>query len=260
MPGGVDQIEVEAELVVTVVDGIARGASDVGHDVPLLADKGIDQRRLAGVGTPHDGELGNVLLRLLVIFLFGHVAHYLVQQVARAAAVGRRHLDRIAQAETVEFRHVVARFGLVLLVGHDDHRFLRPAKHGRYLVVEIGHSRRTVNHEQDHIGLFDGYVYLLVDFLLEHVVRVHDPTAGVDYRKFLAAPVNLAVLTVAGRARCVVDDGLTRLRQTVEQCRLADVRPAYYRYQLAHLSKYPNSRNLLSRLRQSFSTLTKSSR
>ena len=34
--GGVDEIEVEAKLVVSRVDAVAGGASDVGHDVALL--------------------------------------------------------------------------------------------------------------------------------------------------------------------------------------------------------------------------------
>ena len=42
--GGVDQVEVEAELVVASVDGVACGAGDVGHDVAVLADEGVDER------------------------------------------------------------------------------------------------------------------------------------------------------------------------------------------------------------------------
>lgn len=42
--GCVDEVEVEAELVVARVDGVACRAGDVGDDVAVLADEGVDQR------------------------------------------------------------------------------------------------------------------------------------------------------------------------------------------------------------------------
>lgn len=42
--GGIDEVEVESEFAVARVDGVARGAGDIGHDVPLGADKSIDYR------------------------------------------------------------------------------------------------------------------------------------------------------------------------------------------------------------------------
>ena len=39
----VDEVKVEAELVVPCVDGVAGGARDVGHDVAFLSDEGIDE-------------------------------------------------------------------------------------------------------------------------------------------------------------------------------------------------------------------------
>ena len=79
------QIEVEAELVVTSIDGVARGAGNVGHDVTLLADECIHDGRLAHVGPSHHGKAGHLVLYRLG-GLFAELADEQVQEVARAAA------------------------------------------------------------------------------------------------------------------------------------------------------------------------------
>ena len=71
---------------------------------------------------------------------------------------------------------------------------------------------------------------LMIDFFLENVVGVDYPTAGVDNRKFLSCPVNLSVLAVASCTRFVVDNGLTALREPVEQGRFAYIGATYDSY------------------------------
>ena len=248
-----------------MIDGIARGAGDVGHDVAFLADEGVDERRLSGVGASDDRELGDVLLGGSLVVAFRHILHDLVEEVACARTVGARHLHRVAEAELIEFGGIEAGVAHVFLVGHHNHRLLRAAENLGHLVVEVGDAGGAVDHEEDHVGLLDGDRHLLVDLLLEHVVGIDHPAAGVDDREFLAVPVNFAILAVARGAGRVVDNRAAGLRQAVEKRGFSHVRPPYYCYELAHilicyLSIYPNSRSLFSRLRQSFSTLTKSSR
>ena len=61
-------------------------------------------------------------------------------------------------------------------------------------------SVADVDDEKDNVGFFDGYANLLVDFAFEDVFGVDHPTAGVDNREFLTAPIHFAVLTVASCA------------------------------------------------------------
>ena len=86
------------------------------------------------------------------------------------------------------------------------------------MIVEIGDAVHRVDNKKDHIGLLDGKLHLLVDLALEDILRVDDPAAGVDDREVAAAPVDFAVLAVARRSSCRVDDRRARTRQAVEQC------------------------------------------
>ena len=61
----VHEVEVEAELVVAREDGVACGAGNVGDDVAVFSDEGIDERTLAGVGTSHHRETRDVGLALV---------------------------------------------------------------------------------------------------------------------------------------------------------------------------------------------------
>ena len=139
------------------------------------------------------------------------------------------------------------------------------------MVVEVYGSGSHVDHEQDDIGLFDSQRHLLVDLFFKNIFRINDPSTGVDNGKLLPAPLDLAILAIAGRAGLFVDDGLAGLRQAVKQGRRPYVRASYDCYYISHnfsffftavtaigfySGMYPNPFSLFSRLRQSFSTLT----
>ena len=214
---GVDEIEIEAELVVAVIYGVARSAGDIGDDVALLPNEGIDERRFPGVGSSHYGELGDVLLGLLAAVWLGHVGYDLVKELTRAAAVGRRHLDRVAETQGIELRNIEAGIADILFVCHQDHRLAATPQDGGHLIIEVGHSVGGIDHEKDNVSFLYGYLHLLVDLALEDILRVDHPSAGVDDRELLPTPVDHAILAVARGAGRVVDYGLARLRQTVEQ-------------------------------------------
>ena len=71
-PGGVDQVEVAAAALERNDDRVARRSRLVEGDQALLAEPGVDQRRLADVGPAGDGELDRrvgvgLLARALVV-------------------------------------------------------------------------------------------------------------------------------------------------------------------------------------------------
>ena len=225
----VDQVEVEAELVVAGVDGVARGTGNVGHDVTLLADKGIDEARLAGVGTSHDGETGNALLQIVARLLGQHL-QYFVEQVARAAAGSCTDAERVAQPQFVELVLSVQVLAVISLVGHEQRRQFGTAQYLSHVQIPVGDSVLDVAEEEHQVGLLGGNDDLLADFLLEDIVRVDHPAAGIDDRELASVPLTLAVLPVACRAGFIAHNGLTRLGQTVKQGRLSHIRAPYDGY------------------------------
>ncbi len=48
------------------------------------------------------------------------------------------------------------------------------------MVVKVGHAVHGVDHKQYHVGFFYGEVYLLVDFALEDILGVDNPSSGIN--------------------------------------------------------------------------------
>ena len=226
--GGIDKVEVEAELVVAGVDAVAGGAGDVGDDVALLADEGVDDGALADVGTAYDGKAGDVGVDV-VLGLLGELADDDVEQVAGTVAVGGGDAEGVAQAEGVELGCAILLLGAVGLVGGKDDGGLRAAQDVGHLLVEVGDAVLDIDHEEHHVGFLDGDEHLLADLLLEDVVGVDHPAAGIDDGELASAPFALAVLAVAGGARFLGHNGMTCFRQPVKQGRFAHIGPPNYR-------------------------------
>ena len=225
----IDQVEVHAVFVVARVDGVARGARYVGHDVALLAQKGVGERRFAHVGASDDGYARQILLHL-GFGVFGQSGEDGVHHVARAAARHRADAVGIAQSESVKFVRLVDEFVVVDLVAHHHDLLARASQHVGHHHVEIGDARLDLHHEEDEIGLVDGQHHLTPYVVLEYVVGIDGIASRVDHRKLLAVPVGLAVMTVARGARRGVDYGLALSHQAVEESRFAHVGAAYDSY------------------------------
>lgn len=115
-------------------------------------------------------------------------------------------------------------------VGYQQSGFLAAAQYGGYPVVEVGNAVSGIDDKEYDVGLFDGDGHLFVDFFFKDVVGVDHPAAGIDNRKFLTYPVDLAILAVARGTGLVVDDGLPALGEPVEEGRFAHVGAAYDSY------------------------------
>ena len=82
-------------------------------------------------------------------------------------------------------------FVIIRLVRPHDHRPLATAQDLRHLHVQIRDAIQYIDDEQDHVRLLDSHFYLLVDLLLENILRVNHPSACVNQRKLLAVPSTL---------------------------------------------------------------------
>ena len=67
-------------------------------------------------------------------------------------------------------------FVIIRLVRHHDHRPLATAQDLRHLHVQIRDAIQYIDDEQDHVRLLDSHFYLLVDLLLENILRVNHPS------------------------------------------------------------------------------------
>ena len=83
--------------------------------------------------------------------------------------------------------------------------------------VKIGDTVGGVDNEKDFIGLFDGYLYLFVDFAFKHVFASDYPASGVDDGEFFAYPFHFSVLTVTRGASFIVGDGCAGLCEAVKK-------------------------------------------
>lgn len=178
------------------VDRVACGAGYLGHDVAVFADEGVDDRALACVRASYYGEAWYAVLYVFLHFGF-ELCEHKVEQVARAAAGCRRDALRLAESECVELSRVVYLVVVVGLVSHKNHGELGAAEDCSHVLVPVGESGLHVNDEEHHVGLLGCHDNLLADSILEDVVAINDPSAGVYYRKLASVPLALAVLAVA---------------------------------------------------------------
>lgn len=212
----IDEVEVEAKLVVARVDAVAGGSCYLGDDVAILADEGVDDARLADIGASHDGEARQVVVDLLL----GHVLQFLqddVEQVARAATRDCAHADRVAQSQLVKLGSLVRSSAIVYLVGHEQDGHACAAQDLCHILVPVRDARLVVHHEEHQVGLVRGYAHLLADGVLEDVVRLDDPASCIDKRKLAPVPETFAILAVAGGACRLAHDGAAAIGETVEK-------------------------------------------
>ena len=178
--GGVDQEEVEAELVVARENTVARGAGNIGDDVPVLTDECVDQAALSGIRSAHDGEAGNIFLCLVAAVFRTELLDYDIEQIARSAARGGRDTERLSKTEGVKLGGLVAVLVVVRLVAAQDNGHLAAAQDTGHGIVEVGHAVLDVGDEKYEVGLFGGEADLLAYFFFKDVVGIDHPAAGID--------------------------------------------------------------------------------
>ena len=207
------------------MDRVAGGSGDRGHDVALLAQQGVGERRFPDVGTPYDGDVGQIVV-LLGGGFGGQGGQDGVHQVARAGSRHRRDAVGIAQPECVK---LVRRIDLVVVIDFvtdEDHLFRGAAQNVCHHHVEVGDAGPDLHEEEDHVGLVDGQQHLTADFVFEDVLRIDGVPAGVDHGELFAVPVRFAVVAVAGGSGRRIDDRLPLAHEAVEEGAFADVRTA----------------------------------
>ena len=182
----------------------------------------VEQRGLAGVGAPHDGDAHVVVG--VVLLEARQDRHQVVEQVAHAVALRRGDGQRVAQAQRVELVGGYVLADRVALVHGEEHRPLRAPQDAGDGLVLLGDAGLGVHDEHDGVGLVDGHDRLLADLWREHVVgRGGLDAARVDQGEVDAVPGGVVGGAVARDALDLVHDGLGALGDAVHEGGLAHV-------------------------------------
>ena len=208
------------------VDGVARGAGNVGHDGAVGAQDAVEQRGLTGVGAADDSHVQRIgeLVGDLVLLLRKQ-GHDVVEQVAGAVAVQRRERRGLADAEGIELPDaVVLAIGVVELVHQQKDRLVAALEHASDRLVLLGDAGAAVDHKQDDGGFLGGGEGLVANGRGEDVIALERlDAARVDDGELAAVPIGRVVRAVARDAAGLVDDGVRGLGQAVNERGLAHV-------------------------------------
>ena len=139
-------------------------------------------------------------------------------------AVHRREGNRVAEAEAVELQGVRLAPGLVDLVRNQEDRLVRMAEDRRQLLVAGRDPGPGVDDEEDEVGFGDRRPRLVGDLLGERGAVGDVDATGVHEQEPVPGPLADDLLAVARDSGCLVDDGLARGGQPVDERGLADVR------------------------------------
>ena len=217
------------------VDRVARRPGHVGDDHALFPEERVQERRLADVRAAEDRDPDRLVADRRLV-RSRQSRDDLVEQVARAVPVERGERHRVAEPEAMELDRLEVAPRVVDLVREHDHGLARGAEDRRELLVAGGDACPGVDDEEHQVGLVHRRACLLRDMapVGARVGLVHP--AGVDEPERDAVPVAEELLAVARDTRGLVDDGGTRLRQPVDEGRLADVREADDRHRAGDLA------------------------
>ena len=208
------------------VDGIARGAGDVGHDGAVGAQDAVEQRGLTGVGAADNGHVQRIgeLVGDLVLFLRKQ-GHDIVEQVARAMTMQGRERRGLTDAERIELPDaVVLAIGVVELVHQQKDRLVAALEHASDRLVLLGDAGAAIDHKQDDGGFLGGGERLVADGRGKDVIALERlDTARVDDGELAAVPIGRVIRAVARDAAGLVDDGVRGLGQAVNERGLAHV-------------------------------------
>ena len=167
--GSIYQVEVEAELIVTGIDTVTGSTGNLGNDVSILTDEGIDDTALACVRTTYHSETRNILLDIFLRIIL-KLVQYDVEQVTRTTTCCSTDTLRITQAQLVELGSLIILSTVIHLVGNKDYRQLGTTQDESNILIPVGQTGVYIYQEEHQVGLFCSYQHLLADSILENVI------------------------------------------------------------------------------------------
>ena len=155
---------------------------------------------------------------------------YVFDQLAGAFAVCRRNADRVPQTQLMELgsnNRFVHAFDLVDGKRNRNATALRVATQslGDNFVVRH-YALPSIDHENDRIGFSDRLQRLLGHFMQDALGHHWLEAAGIDAEVGARGTLAMAIVAIAGKARHVGHNRITRFREAIEEHGFADIGPA----------------------------------
>jgi hypothetical protein len=232
---GIDQPDTPAAPLPVDGDGIAGDAGLRPGQDTIGAQKGIDQRRLAGIGLADDGKLERPVLvcRFLVLVLARILAFHernerIIEPIHTLAMFGRDG-DRIAEAQGIGLEHSRLAGTAFRFVGEHQHWLAMAPELAGEFAIDRRHAGPRVDDEETDVGVGNRCFRLRAHAVLETAARCGIEACGVEKPESQIGEPALTFAAVARDARLVVDQRQLAAHQAVEERRFADIRPAEYR-------------------------------
>ena len=136
-----------------LVNGIASRTCELVDDDAFAACKGVEQRRLADVRTPHQGDATRAARgqRRGHGRFGGQDLHDDVEEIAGTASVQSRNGVGLAQSEAPQVRSVCFLERRVDLIRGEDNRLLLRPKHLDDAFIGGGHADGRIKDEHDSV-------------------------------------------------------------------------------------------------------------
>jgi hypothetical protein len=221
--GGVDQADLASVPFPVDRNGVPGDARLWPDEEAILADQPVDQRGLARVRPPDDGDLDGVVAELFLIAFGRLVDRQRLVELGHALAVLGGDLKRLAETKVVGLESPRGAGVTLGLVGGQDHRLGCAAKDLAEHAVERNHAFAGVDQEQADVRFFDGPLCLGAHPRFQALVGDILEAGGVDQLQLKVADSPRAEAPVASHARAVVDDRQLLAGEAVEQGRFADI-------------------------------------
>ena len=211
------------------VDRVAGRSRHRAGDHPLLLSQAVHERALSHVPPPDHRQLH---LREFCRGLLdaggrlGQTGENRLDKCLTVAVLPGAHDQRLAETERGKLVGMVVEFGIVGLVGNEQHGHADAANAGGNLVVVRHQTTADIDDEQDDRGLAQACLDLGIDAGGEAVGIIEAHAAGVDEIDRPALQREPLHESIPRHARCRVLDRDPLLDEPVEEGRLADIRPA----------------------------------
>jgi len=211
------------------VNGIARGAGDIGDDGAIVLQNGIRQRGFSGIGFADNGNADAFGLAHFWRFAEG-VRNRLqggvdgIDELAEIATVFGGDCDALSETELGEVRPRGFVFVVIDLIHHQQHGSLRLAEFLAESGIDRGDAIVGIDDKQNQIGSGNGDIGLKSDLLGKAVIERRANAAGIDDFTGKLGHLRGCGEAVTGNACLIVNDGDFSTNETIEQSRLSHIR------------------------------------
>ena len=218
------------------INRITGSACNITYDRTLLAYQCVENRGLAHVRTADQSNLDFVLLLQVACHLIGReLGNNGIQQIAQSQMVGCRNSNRITDTQIIEFKGIHLLLRRIRLIDSQNNRLLGLTQQTGNVSILCSNACARIADEQNNVRLLNRNLCLLTD-RNSNSIGIHDfDTASINHHKLVVQPFGGSIQTVAGNARCILNNGNPAVGKNIKKSRFAYIRTSNYsNYRFSH--------------------------